>query len=187
MLVFSSGSPPIAVTSPEFSRLSQEFKSGFLPPGNPKSVTVYLGRRQASNGLTRFIAIYGVANIAPGRSVDVQFFGLNRPMSYSGPVSELQGFGVTRVGSGWPVSLLTPWPKSLPEVLIYSAVEDQVDPSRFTFAFDQFQTHYVLDCRLQPDGRLHINWQDSFWPQGTRSGSPVVRFPPTIYDTLKPD
>jgi len=188
VLVYSSGPPVVAPGSTEFSRLAGESQAQTLVPcGNTNSV-IYLGTRRASNGLTRFIAVSGVATLSPSQQADVRFPGLNLSTATMARVSERECFNLPGVSVG--VSRLSPhWPQG---ILIYSAIEDPLDASRFTFTFDAWYVHGVMDCRLQPDGSLSATLQEfehwGYESTGARSGI-LTRTPgsPLVYSTPAPN
>jgi hypothetical protein len=166
MLVFSSGVPAVSLRSPEFARLAGDFTMGMCWTGG-KPVTVYLGKRTASNGLTRFIAVEGESGTAAGQ-IGVGFLSWNRPMEFAR--SETQTQAVILGSAEW--NSAHPWiAPAEGEALISSAREDPTDASHFSFAFDVDKWHWIMDCWLQPDGTLRVKQTDYEWhttPAGAR-------------------
>jgi hypothetical protein len=167
-IVISSGPPPFAFASPEFAELAQAFANGPQLNANTHPVTVYIGQRRATNGLTRFVAVTATAFVSPGRAADVYFDVYTHATGFA-ELDASPRVGPFPGGSRrWDSSQLGP----LPDVVIYSAVEDGDDDSRFTFTYDVNVWHCLVDCDLLPDGSLHFTRQSFIWyvtPQGSRS------------------
>jgi hypothetical protein len=61
-------------------------------------MTVYIGQRRASNGLTRFIAVDGTAYITSAQNA-VSFLVLDRPVAYAGSESFSQNAQLLHVAT----------------------------------------------------------------------------------------
>jgi hypothetical protein len=184
-VIFSSGPPAISLASPNFDRLAKICASEYRFGGNAKPVTVYIGLRRASNGMSRFLAISGTATLKPGREAAINFLVFNRPLGPGSVDTSGHLWWLAGLNDGWGGSSLQPQP----EVLIYSAVEDPIDASHLTFMFDVNVEHCVIDCWLQPDGSLRSREQMFLWhitSQGTRSQPLVAEPNPLIQNSRKP-
>lgn len=176
IMVYSSGPPAFSRTSREFARFcnathAQTFYVRY--GGLPNSTIIYLGKRRASNGLERFIAVSGTASTTPGSRADMGFGVVYWPIGITGGSSITYGGSLPGISSGFHGFQLQPHP----DALIYSAVEDQNDPSHFSFQFDANVARYTIDCWLQPNGGIKYRSKDEevyITPQGTRGSK---RFP----------
>jgi hypothetical protein len=141
----------------DYPPLRPSHGSNFAP--RPHKSIVYIGARRATNGETRFILLTAQAIPHPlSQLSDVGFMLIDRPMGLANPKSDqIEPVFVSSLGSLGSV----PRPKA--DILIYSATEDPADPSHFSFAYDNNFYHYIIDCRLQPDGTLNISAHDQAW------------------------
>jgi hypothetical protein len=186
MIVYSSNSPPITTSSPELIRFVNEIR--FQTVFNPREIAVYLGVRRASNGRSRFIAVTASCLYQHGVGANIIFLALNRSTGFGQATSVDQ---LTNFGGVYASDLpYYPFPKSIPEVVIYSAIEDPADTSRFSIAWDMMWRHYVMDCQLLPDG--HISCRTWYFERNFSNQYPSLKtlnplFTLTHHTTLDPD
>ena len=176
-LVYSSGPPTVASASPEADRffgIYWNLWTGTTWTTNPNVATIYAGQRQAKNGLRRYVVVAFSGLLTPGQGLDYGFPLVTRPMRPAslncGPVSSIVA-GSFRWGSS---AALRP----VPEVMVYSAVEDGGDLSHFSYSYDVNIWHNTVDCWLQPDGHVKSKMTEEIWfitPQGTRGEVPTQK------------
>jgi hypothetical protein len=185
--VYSSAQPANALHSQELNAFLNEFPrqvygSYAPPPTNP--IAVYLGTRQATNGRSRFIAIYATVDVTSDKgsdkATDVYLFGINRPIGLAPLEVYDQNFHLAQ-GDWLGTTYLT---GARPGVLINSGVEDPNDKSHFTIEFDCEELHTIVNCYLKPDGTLSYKQQNIEWsvaPDGTRIQLQLNSRPGDIY------
>jgi len=190
VLVYSSAPSSVSIVRPQLTRFLNAYRNvpfQFPPhspsgpedalllrqpmPLNPNMASVYVGQRQASNGLRRFIAVStNVAFWSSGLGADISFPIVVRPLGFADPVLDGElgvRYTVAGLDCGWGAPNLRPQP----EVLVYSAIEDPADASHFSFTFDVNINHCTVDYWLQPDGQLKMTQKIQHWhvtPQQTR-------------------
>jgi hypothetical protein len=168
--VYSFRQPQMAFHSPATTGLLAQIIDAWRSrmPMSSKFVPVYVGSRTANDGTTRHIVLCAVASLAPGRISSLYFFAFQLPGSFSlkGGIPLMRFIG----GSGDALirSSYTPT-KAKFDIVIYSAVEDPNDPSRFTFTFDWNADHYVENCQLSPNGIIDVQENVYRW-NTTQSG-----------------
>lgn len=186
VLVYSSGPPVIAIAQPEFARFFNIYKTIPFSPSwmmsgtwnnenlsalvlqrwaqTPFSATVYIGRRQATNGLERFIVVGALVTLwTNGLGTDVSFPVVDRPMGFADPASDTRLPMARWPIEGWGYGWSSPQLRPTPEVMIYSALEDPADASHFSFVYDLNRDHFVVDCWFQPDGQLKVRETRQPW------------------------
>jgi hypothetical protein len=175
-LVYSSGLPTVAIASPEVSRFFGAYWklwTGTTWTTSPNMATIYVGQRQAKNGLRRYVVVAFSGLLRTGQGADYSFPLVTRPLRPASLNSDPRSLTVG--GSfGWGSSALRP----VPEVMIYSAVEDSGDLSHFSYSYDVNIWHNTVDCWLQPDGHVKSKMTQELWfitPQGMRGGVPAQK------------
>ena len=161
-LIYSSGPPGVAIASPQLNRFLGTYQNWWMWGGNLNMATIYIGRRQASNGAPCFVAVGMTIALRPGQRADIYFPVLTRPLGLTTPRSP--GIRSLTVGHGFN------WGSSAsPEILVHSAVEDPADPSHFSFTYEGNTWRTTVDCWLQPNGHVRSNEKEVVWfttPQG---------------------
>jgi len=102
--------------------------------------TVYLGEREAKNGLRRLIAVNALVSLSPGRRAIVNFPVEAFPVGLldSDRSQYASTIGMVDSSNG----ALVPVPQ--PQVRIISATEDPSDKSHFSFIADIFLLSRVI-------------------------------------------
>jgi hypothetical protein len=169
--VFSYGPALATTTNPWIDRLSREvnFENGHL--FNSVYTPVYAGIRTAKNGSSRFVIVVAHNSWQAGKFIpphtyqggflwDLFFIGWSRPTGLFQSDTQnvrsgtLSGLGYQPVGRR---NFSDPWP-IVPKTSICSAAEDPTDPAHFTLQVYVDAEHFVVDCRLMPDGSVEFKW-----------------------------
>jgi hypothetical protein len=175
IVVYSGGPPVVSKVSQAWMKLD----AIAAPMGAISAGTVYLGERTAHDGTRQLVAvdadvILNPASISPSARVGVEVVArtLKESDLWAAP-SETSG---RLYAYGGPYGLKLPHmaPVTIvkPEIVVYSATEDQVDPAHFTFFYDIQSERVNMDCWLE-DGAVRMDRTVEARPMTTPSTAPA--------------